>query len=527
MAVKKYFKTDSEKGYLENKHDINYFATKQMGKIVFGGMLGDFDENGFYVINQKIVEELIKMPKVIVDMVDGADLIRSKIKFDGFYHFILTVEENTATFSLLEKLQYQSNYNFNSGAYSNINEYVLDQISVPDKDFDRNSLYQKYNISVVDEGDSLSVFDMDELSIAIYFNIIDKIKMNYLTKNQLILKEKEIENVEADYFESVLELLTEFPDIENKVKEDVKNNLNEKRNLIIPNKPFFQKTVNEILDSSLDQFVYTLPSEQRDELLNKLREIKEKYYAEFKQIIPIQINQETGVRFNPIQIEDESIIASLAQQISTKSYTTSDIRKVVINKDDLALTLQKIKEMVEENEKLCIANNTSNSHIIKGRKLVKEFYEDWEKSKTNLLKSAVKQDVKEEENLISTVIKTENVKEKVASNKDNGKKKQVESSRSSSTTKGKSSGNKVKSSNSTKANNKVNKNQTNNEANKNQSKSSTNQTKTSNEFIGGTVGGFGGEKQEVDLLRKSIAVSERLRERRKASNKDVGGGLEL
>ena len=338
---------------------------------------------------------------------------------------------------------------------------------------------------------------------------------------------KNNENVEADYFESILELLTEFPDIENKVKEDVKNNLNEKRNLIIPNKPFFQKTVNEILDSSLDQFVYTLPSEQRDELLNKLREIKEKYYAEFKQIIPIQINQETGVRFNPIQIEDESIIASLAQQISTKSYTTSDIRKVVINKDDLALTLQKIKEMVEENEKLCIANNTSNSHIIKGRKLVKEFYEDWEKSKTNLLKSAVKQDVKEEENLISTVIKAENVKEKVASNKVTDKKKQVESSRSSSTTKGKSSGNKTKSSNPTKANNKVNKNQTNNEANKNQSKSSTNQTKTSNEFIGGTVGGFGGEKQEVDLLRKSIAVSERLRERRKASNKDVGGGLEL
>ena len=290
----------------------------------------------------------------------------------------------------------------------------------------------------------------------------------------------------------------------------MKNNLNEKRNLIIPNKPFFQKTVNEILDSSLDQFVYTLPSEQRDELLNKLREIKEKYYAEFKQIIPIQINQETGVRFNPIQIEDESIIASLAQQISTKSYTTSDIRKVVINKDDLALTLQKIKEMVEENEKLCMANNTSNSHIIKGRKFVKEFYEDWEKSKTNLLKSAVKQDVKEEENLISTVIKTENVKENVASNKDNGKKKQVESSRSSSTT-----------------NNKVNKNQTNNEVEKNQPKSSNNQTKTSNEFIGGTVGGFGGEKQEVDLLRKSIAVSERLRERRKASNKDVGGGLEL
>ena len=217
MAVKKYLKFDSEKGYLDNKDDINYFATNQLQKVAFGKMLGDFDENGLYVINKKIVEELIKMPKVIVEMVEDADLIRSKVKADAFFHFILTIEGDKAYFKLLEKMHYQSNRDFNSGAYSNINEYVLDEVMIPDRDFDRNALYAKYNISTEGDSDVLSIFDMDELSLALYFNIIEKLKLNYLVQNQLMLKEKEIEALEADYFEAVLTVLGDFADFGVKV----------------------------------------------------------------------------------------------------------------------------------------------------------------------------------------------------------------------------------------------------------------------------------------------------------------------
>ena len=84
MAVKKFVKFDSEKGYLDNKDDIKYYVTNLMRKVAFGKMLGDFDENGLYVINSKIVEELIKMPKVVVEIIEGADLIRSVVKADSF-----------------------------------------------------------------------------------------------------------------------------------------------------------------------------------------------------------------------------------------------------------------------------------------------------------------------------------------------------------------------------------------------------------------------------------------------------------
>ena len=49
----------------------------------------------------------------------------------------------------------------------------------------------------------LSIFDMDELSIALYFNIVEKLKGNYLVQNELMLKEKQLEEIEADYFEDM------------------------------------------------------------------------------------------------------------------------------------------------------------------------------------------------------------------------------------------------------------------------------------------------------------------------------------
>ena len=397
MAVKKYFKFDTEKGYLEDKNDINYFATNQIRKVAFGKMLGDFDENGLYVINQKIVDELIKMPKVIVEMVEGADLIRSKVKADSFFHFILTVEDNKASFKLLEKIHYQSNRNFDSGIYSNINEYVIDEVIVPDKDFDRNALYEKYNISVENDGEVLSIFDMDELSLALYYNIVEKLKINYLVQNSLILKEKELESLEADYFESVLAVIVEFAEFSKSVTDGVKKDLAEKHNFVIVNKPFFQHTVNEILDSYIEQYIQGLTEEQREQIVPKLRAVKAEYYEKFKTLLPIEIAQKAGVRFNKSQIDEQNLIDGAIKEIITKGYTSSDVRKIVINDDELQLSILKIREMVKENEDICKRDNAKAKDITTNRPLTTKFYNELEKENkvdilkpdTTLIKSAI------------------------------------------------------------------------------------------------------------------------------------------
>jgi len=424
MSVKKYLKFDSELGYLDNKDDINYFATNQLRKVAFGKMLGDFDESGLYVINAKIVEELIKMPKVVVDMMEGADLIRSTVKADAFFHFILTIEDNKATFKLLEKMHYQSNRDFNAGTYSNINEYVIDEVIIPDKDFDRNALYQKYNISTDNNGEVLSIFDMDELSLALYYNIIEKIKVNYLVQNQLILKEKELEAVEADYFEAVLEILEDFKEFGQKVTSDVKNDLAEKHTFVIISKPFFQHTVNEVLDSYIEQYISELTPEQKEQFLIRFREVKEKYYQEFKKLLPIKIEQKAGVRFDNNQVVQEGIIGSLAQEIMTKGFASSDVRKLLIDENELQLSIAKIREMIRENEETCKRDNAKAKDITEGRKNTSKFYEELEKeNKVDILKP--------DTTLIKSTIEEKNVKEtKTSQNDKTNKKEQTKTSAS-------------------------------------------------------------------------------------------------
>lgn len=411
MAIKKYVKFDSEKGYLDNKDDINYFATHQLRKVAFGKMLGDFDENGLYVINQKIVEELLKMPKVIVEMVEEADLIRSKVKADTFFHFILTIENNKASLKLLEKIYYQSNKDFNSGVYSNINEYVLDEVKVLDKDFDRNALYQKYNISTENDGEVLSIFDMDELSIALYYNIIEKLKVNYLVQNELMLKEKQIEKIEADYFEAMLGILAEFEDFGNKVATGVKKDLAEKHTFVISSKPFFQKTVNEVLDSHIDLYTPELSPEQKEQFLSKQRDAKANYYQQFKTIIPMEISKKAGVRFDANQVVDKEVLGDLAQQVTTKGYTSSDVRKIIINEDEKQLSIVNIKKMVHDNEEMCNRDNTKSQEITQGREHTTKFYEELKKEEqvdvTNdetLIQSAIAGNsiLKEEKSTVST-----------------------------------------------------------------------------------------------------------------------------
>ena len=115
MSAKKYFKFDEIDQFLEDQTDINYYATNQVRRVAVGNMLGDYNEQGLYVLDEKLIKELVAMPKVIVDSVGGADLIRSAIKFDSYIHFMLTIEEDKASLILLEKVNFESNVKYNAG----------------------------------------------------------------------------------------------------------------------------------------------------------------------------------------------------------------------------------------------------------------------------------------------------------------------------------------------------------------------------------------------------------------------------
>ena len=123
-----YLKPDSELGYVEDMAEIEFLKFNNLRHSILGCMLGDFDELGSYVVSPEVVKELISMEKYIVETYDNIELCRSTLKLDKQISFIVTLEGNKATLSLIEKLNYEANFTLNSGTYSNINEYVLDTV---------------------------------------------------------------------------------------------------------------------------------------------------------------------------------------------------------------------------------------------------------------------------------------------------------------------------------------------------------------------------------------------------------------
>ena len=145
-------------------------------------------------------------------------------------------------------------------------------------------------------------------------------------------------------------------------------------------------------------------------------------------MIPIQIANKAGVRFDPNQIVQEGFIGGLAREISSKGFTSSDIRKILINEGELQLSIAKIKEMVLENEEICKRDNAKAKDIVKNRTLTSKFYNELEKENevdilkpdTTLIKSVI--DNKKEEK----VEKVENKpKQEVAKKTESAKKPQA------------------------------------------------------------------------------------------------------
>ena len=168
--------------------------------------------------------------------------------------------------------------------------------------------------------------------------------------------------------------------------------------------------------------------------------MKGEYYDNFKKIVPIEIAQKSGVRFDANQVLQEGVIGSLVQEIKTKGFTSSDVRKIVINEGELQLPVAKIKEMVKQNEEVAQRDNARAKDIIKGRSQVTKFYNELEKENkvevltdTTLIEGKIKsqQNTKVEEQ--KKEVKAENKVEAKVENKQAPKNNTVKPSAEKST----------------------------------------------------------------------------------------------
>ncbi len=288
----KYLKPYCEKGYVDNSAEIEYLKLNNMRHTILGCMLGDFNEQGIYTISPDIVSELILMRKYIVNTMDNIEICLSELKLDKQLTFMVTFEANRATLSLVEKINFEGNYKLNSGSYSNINEYLLDEVETAGE-INRNLIYKKWNIGEFG-GAVLDVSSMDEQTLAKYFGIVNRYKYLLLANEKLLESEQEIEEIESDYALNILNATLAYPKLHEAVIKNLKNALDEKNGTIRLDKPNFAKTVNEVLDGALEEHISLLDEKQQQEFEVDKHNAQLEHNQKIKEVIEVENQQVEG-----------------------------------------------------------------------------------------------------------------------------------------------------------------------------------------------------------------------------------------
>ena len=298
----RYIKKDSELGYVEDSAEIEYLKFNNMRHAVLGCMLGDFDDQGRYVVNELIAKELIDMRKYIVETLDNVSICLSELKLDKQISFAVTFEADKATLSLIEKLNYEGNYRINSGAYSNINEYVLDQVETSGV-IDKTIIYRRWNIRE-SGGSVLDVFNMDEETIAQFAGIVNRFKYLIKANQTLLEKEESIEAIETDYLIGMLDLVARFPKLKAAVDSKIRQELRDKKSIICIDKPNFVKTLNELVTQSIEANISLLTEEERLEFETEKHIIHNSYNIKMDAVVDARTDVEhsNGERYTKISI---------------------------------------------------------------------------------------------------------------------------------------------------------------------------------------------------------------------------------
>lgn len=334
----KYIKHDSELGFVEDNAEIEYLKFNNMRHTVLGCMLGDFDDQGRYFLSPAIKNELLLMPKYLVDTIENIEICNSFIKLDKQISFMITYEGNRVTLSLVEKINFQGNIKINSGIYANINEYLLDEVEV-NGPVNKNILYQKWNIKEYG-GTALDVFNMDEATLAGYFNIVNRFKYLMEANKILLQKEEQIEEIESLYANRILDILKHYPKLKQAVENDIKEVVEGKKDFIRLDKPNFAKTLNEIIEQSIEQHIELLNEKEQQEFKTEKHIVQNEINILRQDVVP--------TKTTAIALEQDGVI----DYVSAPKSTTIDTKNEEKSKTIVEVATEFVKQEKSTEEKV-------------------------------------------------------------------------------------------------------------------------------------------------------------------------------
>ncbi len=322
-----YLKQDSELGYIVDSADIEYSKFNNLRHVVLGCMLGDFDETGAYVVDKEIIDELISMPKHIVESMDNIEICQGELKLDKYISFMVTFEGNKATLSLIEKLNYEANFKLDCGVYSNIVETVLDEVETSGE-INRNVLYARWNIGPFG-GNVIDIFSCDNSVLEKYFGIVNRFKY-LLESNRILLdKEEELEEIEASYSNEMFEILKRYPKLEKEVVAQVKEILKNRKDALSVNKPNFAKTFNEILDNAIQANIDKLDEKEKEDFKTEQHNVVNNANIKKQEVLDVEIVKNENAP-NSVKIKTDSTVT--LKSVTELGTTFLDSNKNVVER---------------------------------------------------------------------------------------------------------------------------------------------------------------------------------------------------
>lgn len=389
----KYIKQDSENGYIEDSAEIQALKFNNVRHSVLGCMMGDFDENGLYYVKPEISKELIAMPKYIVDTMDNIEICHSVVKLDKQISYMVVFEGDKATLYLIEKMSYEANFSLNSGSWSNVNEYVLDQVQTSGE-INRQMIYLKWNIQSF-PGNIIDIFNCDPEILEKYFNIVNRFKYNLKANTILLEKQEDLEEIEAEYTLDIFAILNDYPELKAAVEKQLQETLTEKKDFFKLDKPNFSKTLNEALEKAIEDNIQVL-SESEQEKFNEEKHgalvkanikrydiielNKEKFNDKEQANSVLQVNagdvkfeslQELAEKFVKAQKQAEEKLQAKAEEICEQAYGESTLKVVqvvekIVTKETVqnlvsVATAEKIKQKQEQAKSDNVENKATNN----------------------------------------------------------------------------------------------------------------------------------------------------------------------
>lgn len=344
----KYLKMNSKKGYIEDTAVIAHEKFNNMRHVIFGCMLGDFDNTGKYIVRPEIVNELISMDKYIIESIDNIEICESFLKLDKPITFAITFQNDKATLSLLEKMSYGANYKLNSGSYSDINEYILAEVETSGL-VDKNVIYRMWNVKPAG-GSALDVFHMDAETLAKYAGVVRRFKYLLVANKKLLQKEERIEEIESAYFNKMMKLLARYPKLKVAVEKEIKNQLDEKTGMLRLDKPNFMKTMNEIVADAIEDNIELLDEKEKKTFEAERHNVENEYNIEITKEIDISAEkiEQKDLNADPIVVpvietfDEGKSVEELAKEFVEEE---KDVEKRV--QDDM-VTLATGKEVANE-----------------------------------------------------------------------------------------------------------------------------------------------------------------------------------